>query len=165
MKKILTIFLCILLFSCTTKTEFVKLSPVNGTFELMLESGELGKLGSVQTYFISHVKEAGIFYEQSKRIKLEQGFIVMNLKRTPGDKNDKPYQLLDSLNECERAFNVDIGINSNWSDEEKKYWQHMRDNAHAVRTRFFTHVKINVEQTAIKTGISQKGFLSYENQE
>lgn len=162
MKLIAIILLVPFLISCQAQTNFVKISPENGTMDLMMESGGFGKKGTIQTYFISLIQEDSPFVEKNKRIKLTQGFIVIKLKRELLDRNNPAYVLLDSLNQCNKAFMWDVSKTSNWSDDEKKDILKLRENTYMIRRSFFSHVKFNVESISIKNGISNNAFLTYE---
>lgn len=152
MKQLL--LLCLIGFACNGQTKFVKISPEMGAIELMTESGEFGKPGITQIYFVSFIKE--------RNIEMKEGFLVIKLERVGTMIPVEAYELLDSFLLCEKAFRVDISESSNWSASDKEQWKKLREISYEVRHRFFNRVKFKVEIESLKTGISKKAFLSYE---
>lgn len=145
--------------------KFVAITPEMGTMKFMTESGRLGELGSTQTYFVSLIKEDGPFYERADSVHLKQGFIVLKLRREKSNYDNLAYRMLDSMNECEAAFGAQIDDpHARFSDEEKRYYQALRDQSIEVRRRFHESVRVYVEPEAIETGISHKCYLKYEPQ-
>lgn len=135
--------------------KFIQISPQAGGIKCMLESGSFGSSGSVETYFISFISEREIERE------MKHGFIVLKLNRTHKE-NDRAYKILDRYNELARANQVDISEGSAWDDETKRGILKTRDSAWEINTELNKHLKINIEPEALKTGISEHGYISYQ---
>lgn len=139
--------------SCKSDAQLVKVDIDAGAVYAMMESGSFGSMGTISTYWMVPLQQ------HSKK-----GFIVFSLQND-GYGKSKAELLFDSLMFSKKADTelpeIKSGV-AKWDSISVKEFNWFVDHRWEIRQRFNAHIRLYVEPSAIKTGMSEKAIIKYE---